>query len=515
MKSQFALVAVVVALTMVSFLAGGDSAAQSTDPSTDPWSSQQTAGAPDLLAIATDIVTGQILTAQSIDTGQSVYSLYEVAIDETERGTLSSTVFVEVAGGTTSTGDLVLVSHQPFFEVGQQVKLLLVEATAAERADLGVDAYSIVGGMDGVNLLSGGGPMVSQAQALGDFVHHGATIGSFPQTYNLLNGASAAQEASILAGIGTWEVATCSTVDFTFGARSGNSPTTPNDGVNQIGPVIPASAADTWVGLARWSVSLPDEIVTEWDIQLNVRDHSFSPGATSPGSHDFATVLRHEIGHVLGLDHTPARSEIMYEDVPQGIVKQLGAGDVAGVTLLYPAHPFTDVGILTYYEIPVVWMRDVGISEGTTATTFSPSELTTRAEMALFLHRSAGSPAVSGAHSFTDVPAGATYEQAVIWLLQQNITQGTTATTFGPNATVSRAQMAAFLHRLAGEPSAPPTSQFVDVPTGEYYTQPVAWLLQSGITTGTSPTRFSPGDRVTRGQMATFLYRFFGENRTC
>ena len=106
------------------------------------------------------------------------------------------------------------------------------------------------------------------------------------------------------------------------------------------------------------------------------------------------------------------------------------------------------------------------------------------------------------------MPASAFYADAVAWLKAEGITTGTSATTFSPNDTVTRGQMAAFLFRLAGEPGGSPAHGFSDVPASAFYAEAVKWLKAEGITTGTSPTTFSPGDAVTRGQMAAFLYRY-------
>lgn len=510
--SLIGLFVAICALVAGVWLAAADVNAQAVDP----WAPQgPPTGSVDVDAIATDIVRGEVISVESVDTGQAVYRLAQIAITSTDRGALTGTVFAEVPGGTSSSGDEIVVSHQPYLEVGQLVRLLLVEATTQERADLGVDAYSIVGGIEGVKALTAAGQVLSQAEAIGDFTFTGERFASFPQTFNLLSGASTAVESSIFSGVGEWEVVTCSTIDFGFNAYSNDLPSNHNDGVNQIGPSTPASAADTWIGLATWRVALPGNTIVEWDLEFNFRDHSYSPGATVPGSFDYATVTRHEIGHVLGLGHTPAISEVMFASVPPNFVKFINSGDVAGATTLYPAHPFVDVGILTYYEIPATWMFLTGISTGTSATRFTPSQPVTRSQMALFLHRSAGSPAVSGTLPFTDVPSGANYEQAVIWLMQSGITSGTSATTFSPSRTVSRAQMATFLHRYAGSPTPSGTTPFVDVLPGEYYSDPVVWLFNEEITGGTSPTRFSPGASVTRAQMATFMYRFFDEPQTC
>jgi S-layer homology domain len=112
-----------------------------------------------------------------------------------------------------------------------------------------------------------------------------------------------------------------------------------------------------------------------------------------------------------------------------------------------------------------------------------------------------------GTAGFTDVSPGAFYAEAVAWLKDQGITTGTSATTYSPDDVVTRGQMAAFLHRLAGSPGANPAHGFTDVDDTAFYAEPVRWLKDQGITTGTSATTYSPDDVVTRGQMAAFLHR--------
>ena len=175
------------------------------------------------------------------------------------------------------------------------------------------------------------------------------------------------------------------------------------------------------------------------------------------------------------------------------------AGGVAG---------FGDVAEGQYFTEPVQWMVDNEITTGTSATCFSPGATVTRGEVAAFLWRMEGSPKGSPGHQFTDVVAP-WQQDPVSWMAAQAITTGTTATTFSPEASVTRGQVAAFLHRLAGSPPAPPATQFTDV-TEEWQIVPVGWMVQNGITTGTTPATFSPDDIVTRGQIAAFLYRYKG-----
>lgn len=172
---------------------------------------------------------------------------------------------------------------------------------------------------------------------------------------------------------------------------------------------------------------------------------------------------------------------------------------------------FVDVFANDYYYDAVLWAVENGITNGTSATTFSPSNPCTRAQMATFLWRAAGSPEpVGSTNPFVDVSADAYYAKAVQWAYEQGITGGTSATTFSPDETCTRGQMATFLWRNAGS-QAPVSSanQFADVPADKYYAVAVQWAYEQKITSGTSATTFSPDADCTRAQMVTFLYRFF------
>ena len=127
--------------------------------------------------------------------------------------------------------------------------------------------------------------------------------------------------------------------------------------------------------------------------------------------------------------------------------------------------------------------------------------------MVTFLWRSAGAPQPeSSLNPFTDVADTAYYYDAVLWAVEQGITNGTTATTFSPNATVTRGQTVIFLWRYSGSPEAD-GSCFTDVAADAYYATAVAWAAGEGITSGTTATTFNPHDPCTRAQIVTFLYR--------
>lgn len=179
----------------------------------------------------------------------------------------------------------------------------------------------------------------------------------------------------------------------------------------------------------------------------------------------------------------------------------------ASFSKIAAAVSFRDVNQSDYYYDAVQWAVEKGITEGTSATTFSPDASCTRAQMVTFLYRAAGSPAPkSTVNPFTDVSANDYYYNAVLWAVENGITTGVSADRFAPGATVSRAQTVTFLYRANGSPAANGAS-FSDVAADEYYANAVAWAVQNGITTGTGNGKFSPNADCTRGQIVTLLYR--------
>ena len=124
-----------------------------------------------------------------------------------------------------------------------------------------------------------------------------------------------------------------------------------------------------------------------------------------------------------------------------------------------------------------------------------------------FLYRAAGEPEVSGEMPFKDVKKGKFYYNAVLWALENKITQGTTETTFSPNEICTRGHIVTFLYRYLNSPAVSGSVPFTDVKKGKFYYDPVLWAVQNNITTGTTETTFSPNDSCTRGQAVTFLYR--------
>ena len=173
-----------------------------------------------------------------------------------------------------------------------------------------------------------------------------------------------------------------------------------------------------------------------------------------------------------------------------------------------PGTSFTDVPTGAYYEEAVGWAVKEGITKGTSDSTFTPDGVCTRAQAVTFLWRAAGSPAAkAGSLPFADVKAGSYYDDAVRWAVENGVTVGTSATTFSPNATCSRAQIVTFLWRAQKSPAAGSANPFDDVAGSAYYADAVQWAVQKDITKGTGATAFSPDANCIRAQIVTFLYR--------
>ena len=169
---------------------------------------------------------------------------------------------------------------------------------------------------------------------------------------------------------------------------------------------------------------------------------------------------------------------------------------------------FVDVATGSYYEDAVDWAVENGITKGTDNTHFSPDGICTRAQAVTFLWRAAGSPKPeTRTMPFTDIPAGSYYYDAVLWAVENGITKGTSNTTFSPNMTCSRAQIVAFLWRSEKSPAAGTANPFADVKSTAYYADAVLWAVKEDITKGTTNTTFSPDADCTRAQIVTFLWR--------
>lgn len=173
-------------------------------------------------------------------------------------------------------------------------------------------------------------------------------------------------------------------------------------------------------------------------------------------------------------------------------------------------RPFTDVRSGDYFYAPVQWAMEKNITSGTSATTFSPNQACTRAQAVMFLWKAAGQPEPTRtSNPFRDVKSSDYYYKAVLWAVENNITSGTSDTTFSPNQSCTRGQIMTFLYKAAGSPSVSGSNPFRDVAYGDYFYRPVLWAVRNDITSGTSATAFSPSASCTRGQIVTFLYKHY------
>ena len=175
------------------------------------------------------------------------------------------------------------------------------------------------------------------------------------------------------------------------------------------------------------------------------------------------------------------------------------AGAVAG---------YGDVPESTWYTNAVQWSVDNGIAD-IAGFCFGPETPVSRGETAVWIYNMENQPDAGVAHPFTDV-TDASQDDAISWMAKNQITTGTSPTTFAPDETLRRAQAAAFLHRLAGEPSAPPHN-FGDV-VADWQQDAVSWMAHNEITTGTSPTTFAPEDTLTRAHPCHFLVPLSGRS---
>ena len=181
-------------------------------------------------------------------------------------------------------------------------------------------------------------------------------------------------------------------------------------------------------------------------------------------------------------------------------------GAIAAFLKEVETSPFSDVSTSAYYYEAVKWAQEKGITGGIGNGLFGPNQPCTRAQIVTFLWRAAGSPVVNYAMNMSDVPEGSYYAEAVRWALSEGITTGTSAKTFSPDATVTRAQVVTFLWRANDQPAAG-NSGFLDVSSNAYYARAVDWAFANGITTGVDYGAFGPDTACTRAQIVTFLYR--------
>ena len=211
-----------------------------------------------------------------------------------------------------------------------------------------------------------------------------------------------------------------------------------------------------------------------------------------------------DAGDLHGFDHVVP---INLDTASIVVTAKTGDGRAAKLMDLTLFATFIDVEPHRFFAPGIYWLRENELTTGTVPGLFEPMDELSRGQMAAFLWRFMDNPLVDDEAPFTDVRRPSWYAAATDWLYAGKITTGTAPDLFSPDEFVTRGQMATFLWRLCGSiaPAAP--APFDDIPPGRYFTEAVAWLFETGITTGLTPKQFAPDAFVTRGEMATFLHR--------
>jgi hypothetical protein len=183
----------------------------------------------------------------------------------------------------------------------------------------------------------------------------------------------------------------------------------------------------------------------------------------------------------------------------------------SNITWVPYGSPFADVPVGAYYEDPVLWATESGITSGISATRFGSDDQCLRSHVATFLWRAAGSPEpVSTSHPFTDVRSSDYFYNPVLWAVENGITSGVSPDRFGADDVCNRYQVVFFLWRAAGSPEPTTTDNpFTDVQSSDFFYKAVLWAVENGITSGISATQFGPNNPCTRAQVVTFLYRAY------
>ena len=224
-----------------------------------------------------------------------------------------------------------------------------------------------------------------------------------------------------------------------------------------------------------------------------------------------AVLQKQETVPAIGHEYGDWETAIAATGTSQGLEAQtcIHCGDMQTRTLPKLSNPFTDVAEADYFFDPVLWAVSKDITKGMTETTFSPELDCTRGQIVTFLWRANGSPEpASDRNPFTDVSSDDYFYKAVLWAVDKGITTGTSTTTFSPEDSCTRGQAATFLWRAQGSPvPASARNPFTDVSSADYFYNAVLWAVENGVTNGISTTTFSPELNCTRGQIVTFLYR--------
>ena len=253
---------------------------------------------------------------------------------------------------------------------------------------------------------------------------------------------------------------------------------------------------------SRWGVSIGSDGVATIQNPYS----SYSNCITFAGSSFWGNIFQvmSSVSDIYLWRETAAGADYYATLIPQQEPQPCGDG------VPCPGVEFSDMPAKNHWAHDAIdWALNQGITNGTGSSSFSPWAPCTRAQVVTFLWRAAGSPAPAETHcEFTDLKQNAYYYQAVLWAVEKGITKGTGDKRFSPDTVCSRSQVVTFLWRAAGCPEAESQDQpFGDVPAEAYYRQAVAWALEREITKGSSASSFSPNAACSRAQVVTFLYR--------
>lgn len=250
------------------------------------------------------------------------------------------------------------------------------------------------------------------------------------------------------------------------------------------------------------------------DVDPDTCEHQFVQEVTPPTCTEegYTTYTCDKCGYTYTDDYVPAAHTwgewVPADDLEERVCLVCGQKEVRD-----PSFPFLDVFEDQYFYLPVRWAVKNNVTSGTDATHFSPMDRCTRAQVAAFLWRAAGRPSpASVGCSFKDVSKSDYFYDAVRWGVENGIIYGTDDTHFSPNETVTRAQFVTFLYRYAKKPAPEGGSPFIDVAdASQYYYDAVRWAYETGVTSGTDATHFSPVAPCIRAQTVSFLYRSLGK----
>ena len=335
------------------------------------------------------------------------------------------------------------------------------------------------------------------------------TVNQYTITYNLAGGTAEGNPSTYTIETKAFTLKNPTKSGYTFTGWSG----TGLDGENNMTVTIPTGSTGNRTYTAHWRYNGSGHSYSYYTIKATAG----AGGSISPSGNVSVREGRDRT-FTITPDKGYAISNVKIDGKSIGAVKSYTFENVSRthtievIFMKANGNPqtgvFVDVATGSYYEDAVDWAVGNGITQGTDATHFSPDGICTRAQAVTFLWRAAGSPKPeTRTMPFTDVPAGSYYYDAVLWAVENDITKGTSDTTFSPNMTCTRAQIVAFLWRSEKSPAAGTANPFADVKSTAYYADAVLWAVKENITRGTTNTTFSPDADCTRAQIVTFLWR--------